>query len=83
MRTTISTVVFRRPFRLSGFDQAHAPGTFEVKTDEERLDTAFEGWHRVATTIRLVDRGRIQTWPVEPSDLDRAIAADIAGGAGL
>ena len=63
MRTTTSTIVFTRPFRLPGFDQAHAPGTFEVKTDEERLDTAFEGWHRVATTIRLVDRGRIQTWP--------------------
>lgn len=82
MRTTTSTVVFTRPFHLPGFAHTHLPGAFEVKTDEEALDTFSEGWHRVATTIRLVDKGNVQVWPVEPADLDKALAADIAEGIG-
>ena len=76
MRTTISTVTFNRPFLLPGFDAPHAPGTFEVRSDEERLDTAFEGWHRVMTTLMLRSAGRVEAWPVDPADLAKAIAAD-------
>ena len=80
MRTTTLTVVFTRPFHLPGFEHSHLPGAFEVKTDEEPLDTFSEGWRRVATTIRLVDKGNVQVWPVEPADLDKALAADSAEG---
>ena len=76
MRTTTSTVVFNRPFSLPGFDGPHAPGTFELKTDEESLDASFGAWRRVATTLLLVDRGQIQAWRVEPQDLAAAIAKD-------
>jgi hypothetical protein len=78
MRTITSTVTFRRPFVLPGFDAPHAPGTFDVQSDEERLDTVFEGWHRVMTTILLRSPGRVEAWPVDPADLAKAIATDAA-----
>jgi hypothetical protein len=77
MRTGKRMVTFRHPFTLPGFDAAHPGGTFEVWTDEERLDTRFEGWLRVATTIRLVEAGKIVMWPVDPTALDRAIRLDV------
>lgn len=64
---------------LPGFDRPHAPGTFEVRTDEESLDTSFDAWRRIATRILLVSGGSVQAWPVEPRDLDAAIAIDRAG----
>jgi hypothetical protein len=83
MRTTTSTVTFTRPFLLPGFDQPHAPGSFDVKTDEERLDTVVEAWRRVATTILLVGGGRIEAWRVDPWVLNAAIAADAAPQPGM
>jgi hypothetical protein len=76
MRTAKRMVTFRHAFMLPGFDAAHPGGTFEVWTDEERLDTRFEAWLRVATTIRLVEAGQIVMWPVDPAALDQAIRLD-------
>ncbi len=76
MRTTSASVTFARPFSLPGFDRPHAPGSFEVKTDEESLGTSVEAWHRVATRILLTDRGGMQSWPVEPNDLATALRQD-------
>ena len=56
MRTDISSVTFRRPFMLPGFDRPHAPGSFEVRTDHERLDTVVEAWRR--TLVVLIREGR-------------------------
>jgi hypothetical protein len=78
VRTISSTVVFKRPFSLPGFDRPHAPGTFEVKTDEESLDASFGAWRRVATNVMLVDRGQTQAWRVEPRELADAIEKDVA-----
>jgi hypothetical protein len=80
MRTSISSVTFTRPFLLPGFDGPHAPGSFEVRTDEERLDTTVEAWLRVGTSILIVDGGFTQAWPVTPRDLDAALKADRAKG---
>lgn len=76
MRTDISSVTFRRPFMLPGFDRPHAPGSFEVRTDHERLDTVVEAWRRTDTTIMIAERGLMQAWPVDPRDLEKALLAD-------
>lgn len=81
MRTLTTSVTFRQPFLLPGFEAAHDPGTFEVKTDEERLDTTWEAWRRVATSILLVDGGRTWAWPVDPSALQLALTRDRAAPA--
>jgi hypothetical protein len=76
MKTLISTVTFRRPFMLPGFDRPHAPGTFQVRTDHERLDTITEAWLRTDTALLIVDGGLTQAWPVEPSELEKALRTD-------
>ncbi len=76
MRTLTSRVTFTHPFTLPGFDRPHPAGSFEVSTDQEPLDSMLEGWRRVATSIRLVDRGQAQAWPVEPVDLEAALSRD-------
>ena len=79
MRTTTSTVTFTRSFFLPGFDKPHAPGTYEVKTDEESLDASFAAWRRVATSILLVHGGSIESWRVEADGLAKALAEDAIG----
>jgi hypothetical protein len=69
-------VTFTGPFTLPGFDKPHAPGTFEVRTDEERLDTTFEAWRRVGTTILLSEPWGAQAWSVDPHDLRKALRLD-------
>lgn len=77
MRTTTTIVTFTRPFTLFGFDKPHPPGSFEVRTDEERLDTTFEAWLRVGTTILLSDRWGTQSWAVDPKELQDALNRDL------
>lgn len=76
MRTVVSSVTFKRAFTLPGFDRPHAPGTFQVRTNYERLDTILEAWRRTETTILIVDRGLTQSWGVDPRELDKAVLAD-------
>jgi hypothetical protein len=76
MKTLLSTVTFRRPFTLPGFDRPHAPGTLQVRTDCERLDTATEAWLRTDTALLIVDSALTQAWPVEPGELEKALLAD-------
>jgi len=76
MRTTATIVTFTKPFSLPGFEAPHAAGNFEVRTDEERLDTTWEAWRRLETTILLTGRGQTMAWPVSPLDLDKALRLD-------
>jgi len=80
VRTTTTLVTFTRPFTLFGFDKPHAPGSFEVRTDEKRLDTTFEAWLRVSTTILLSDRWGTQAWAVDPQELQNALDRDLDVG---
>ena len=53
IRTTIETVTFRHPFRLSGADVQPA-GRYVVETDEELLQiSALTAYRRLSTFIRL------------------------------
>lgn len=80
-RTTHSTVEFKQPFQLPGWDAPQPPGTYEVETVEEQLDTvSVVAFRRVSTTIAL--RGPTlattsrQLTTIDPADLAAALAKD-------
>jgi hypothetical protein len=76
VRTTTTIATFTKPFSLPGFDKPHAPGSFEIRTDEERLDTMFEAWRRLGTRILLPNRWGVEAWSVDPQDLREALSLD-------
>jgi len=82
-RTTTTQVTFANPFRLRGLDAALPAGTYEVETDEERIEGPSSlAYRRVQAIIHL--RGNPgqpssdRSLTVEPADLDAAIARDAA-----
>ena len=80
-RTHREIMVFRRPFRLRGWSEAQPAGTYVVETEEELIEgLSFAAYHRVSTTItREVLPGTTrQTISVDPVDLAKAHAADLA-----
>jgi len=76
---TSKQVTFRRSFWLSGFDSPQLAGTYRVDTEEELLEAlSFAVWRRLATTMPLTHNGTIEHMPVDPGELDRALAQDAA-----
>jgi len=54
IRTTETSVTFRRPFRLRGVGRELPAGAYRVETDEELLqNTSFLAYQRVATMLHL------------------------------
>jgi len=54
VRTTESTITFRRPFTLSALDKAQPAGTYRVVTEEEEIDgLSFVAFRRTATLLHL------------------------------
>lgn len=84
-RTTARLVAFRRPFKLSAVDDVQPAGSYMVEIEEERLDTSFPAFRRIATLIRLPARAgsavlaRVVT--IDPAELDAAVATDAASPA--
>lgn len=78
MRTTTSTVTFRSPFCLPGWEAPWAAGTYQVSTDEESLETSFPAFHRVATRIELRRGSVTLSETIDPNQLDAALAFDRA-----
>ena len=76
IRTRHYIATFGAPFTLPGLDRTYPAGSYDVSTDEESLDLSFAAFRRVATTIMLVDGPMTQAWPVDPKDLEAAIASD-------
>ena len=86
-RTTHTTVTFEHPFSLKGLDGPQAPGTFNVRSDEELMEgMSFPAYRRTATAISIpVPRGgagSFQAIATDPQELDSAIAADRARSVG-
>jgi hypothetical protein len=83
-RTQRESLVFRRPFLLPGWPEPQAAGRYAVDTEEELIEgLSFPAWRRVSTILmRQHDRpgGLIEAIPVDPRDLARAQAADVAAG---
>jgi hypothetical protein len=76
IRTTRTTVTFRRPFSLTGTDRIVPAGSYPVVTDEELIDgLSFLAYRRVLTAIYLPVAGHgssIEMLVVDPQDLDAA-----------
>ena len=78
-RTSSKQVTFHRPFWLSGFDSPQPAGTYRVDTEEEPLETlSFAAWRRLTTTMPLTRNGATEYIPIDPGELDRALASDAA-----
>jgi hypothetical protein len=76
-RTTRKAVTFRRPFTLSGIDGTLPPDVYDVDTDEESLDSlSILGYRRIATFIQVHRDGNTQVFPIDPLELDAALARD-------
>ena len=71
------TVSFDRPFRLTGMDSAHAPGTFRVVVEQIELDVPWAA-SRTSMSILLNYGAHIESWPVSADELDALVAADRA-----
>ena len=81
IRTTQTTVTFMRPFVLAGLDEEQPAGTYDIETDEERLEgLSFSAYRRVQTLIHLHPKTGnptlIQTMRIDPDALDVALQRD-------
>lgn len=81
LRSNTMTVTFRQSFCLPGHDAPFPAGTYEVLSEDERLDgLTFEAFRRVATFLRITGNGassgRTELQPVSQQDLDAALLAD-------
>lgn len=68
-------VTFRYPFLLSGLEQPHRPGTFDLVTEREALDVSWPAY-RLTFTILLTDGGRVEAIGVTRGELDAALRRD-------
>ncbi len=81
-RTTCRTMIFSRPFRLSGMESEQPAGRYVVETDEELLEgLSFPAYRRTATYLTLPRRAHgvisSEMVRVDPAELD---AVAIVGG---
>jgi hypothetical protein len=77
MRTTERTVKFSRQFSLSTIPGLQPPGLYRIVTDEEPIDSASRlAYRRVATTMEVRRDGAVQTFPIEPAELEAGLLAD-------
>jgi hypothetical protein len=86
MRTTKSTVMFARPFRLGAFGEQFPAGRYPIETDEELLEgVSFPAYRRTATMMQLMPDplhpGITEIAQVDPKQLEEALAADAAQAA--
>lgn len=76
-RTTTTTVTFRRPFILDGFERLQEPGIYTVDTHEERIEAlSFPAWHRTSTVMRLLHAGMVEHISIDPDQLREALMRD-------
>jgi hypothetical protein len=81
VRTKRETITFAHPFTLRGVDGVQAAGAYAVETDEDPIESlSFLAWRRVATVIFVPlapgRMGSVQAVPVDPVDLQAALARD-------
>ena len=76
-RFTRSSLSFRAPFRLPGFDAPLPAGTYAVDTEEEGIEGNENIiYRRVATTLLVETPGRVEHRSVDPHALDEAFERD-------
>jgi hypothetical protein len=83
IRTTETTVTFRRPFTLAALDGLQPAGTYRVVVEEEQIPgLSFVAFRRVATLLHMpadpAPGGIRQVVSVLPHEIAEAVAADTA-----
>lgn len=81
VRTTETTVTFKRPFILPEFEGPQPAGTYRLVTDEEEISgLSFLAFRRIGTMLRLpslATSGRAeQMISIDADDLAAALTAD-------
>jgi hypothetical protein len=71
-------VTFRQPFHLGGLGGRQPAGTYTIETEETLLDTyPTVVYRRTATLMHVATApGVMQGLPINPDDLDLALAKD-------
>jgi hypothetical protein len=82
-RTTTSTVTFAHPFVISGYEDELPAGSYEVVVDEDLLEgLSFEAYRRTGSFLLVSGRGgqagQAEMRPIDPRDLEAALARDRA-----
>ncbi|MEX2629311.1 MAG: hypothetical protein WD341_05170 [Tistlia sp.] len=75
-------MTFRRPFRLTGFGEPLAAGSYCVEVEEERIEgLSFAAYGRVLTVLRLPPGtpGGGGALTADPAELEAALARDQEG----
>jgi hypothetical protein len=80
IETRSNVVTFRTSFTLPGLDRYYPAGSYRVEIKEEPLDMSFPSSRRISTTITLRSGAMSRAWPVQPSDLEAALANDANEG---
>ncbi|MHA6298930.1 hypothetical protein [Devosia sp. CAU 1758] len=76
-RSSSRTVTFRSSFLLPGMAESHAPGSFEVHSEEEAIDVLFPAsWVRMSIEIPVA--GGVEAYPVTADELEAALMRDNA-----
>ena len=80
-RTTETTITFRRPFKLSAFDNEQPEGTYRLVIDEEEIpNVSFLAYRRTATMLHIpalsAVGGSHQVFQVDSAELTKALEAD-------
>jgi len=76
-RSSSKIITFVRPFVLGGFPELLPAGDYVVDTEEEELDSMlFQGWRRVATTMRVRIGAEVELRSVDPEALHEALMRD-------
>ncbi len=81
MRTTTSTVTFRRSFRLSAFLEPLPAGAYSIETDEELLEgVTFPVYRRTAIVMHLGPSASLprvrKSVTLDPTQLEEKLAED-------
>jgi hypothetical protein len=81
VRTTETTVTFKRSFSLPELDRPQPAGTYRVITDEEEISgLSFVAFRRIATMLRLPSLAnagrREETVIIDANELSAALTAD-------
>ena len=83
-RTTHSTVTFARPFQLIGMDGVAPAGSYQLDTEEEKLDTlTYEAWRQTAVIMQVKRAGVTEYLPIDPEELRDALTRDAEATGGM
>src|ERR1700761_9817720 len=77
IRTTSKLITFRNPFTLSSLDKVYPPVNYQLRIEEQPLDTiSFVGWRQTGCLLGLFRDGAMGYVSVDPQELREALVRD-------